>query len=1081
MDDDGVFHGPDGHLSDCSLGEHILVHLRKYAADQRVAQVRRPRRTASVWRRQRRRRLILWAAGRRHLRGRVVVPHAAHGGRAGGHGAGRGRPRPGRHHRLLLQELPRAVRRRPRLRAGGHHRRHHGPHTRRRYARPYIVKCSAQVNKLKCSELTANAAELRHQLLLCKPKAIFVEAELLPRTQEALEDFPSEVIIYTLQPVGGHETTYQALSERGFAADPDTFSAAEIPDRQSHAAFILYSSGTTGLPKGVQIPNAGLTTVAMNIKMPMDRRGMAEVSVLMLAPISWISGVLLLLAATQNGFRRVTIVNPTPRTVLSSVQKYKINMWPTAPTVLLGLVQHPAVRMYNFSNVKAIMSGGGPLNAELQQEVSRKLNCDVVQGYGSTEAGILLATTPEVNRMGSLGKPEPHVSLRVVDLDTNEVVREPGRVGELRSRSPCTMIGYIGNPEATAECYDEEGWFRTGDLLYFDADGFFFYVDRLKEMIKYKAHQVAPAELEGVLVNHPGVRDACVMGVPNLLDGEHPMAFVVKSKKTVEAKDLQDFIAAPASRSSSPLLRIPHRLDQEMAHSSGVNLTAATKDIVAGLPVDRITLVYDHTVDARFRRMLVLALHRAEIMTESYSVASQELTDEYTEHVRHTMAKYEGMTSIIFCSRKSAERLITAIRNSNLIQRNILYMFYCELWPPSPKFLATLQEAMRVAVISNPRPGAYRVYYTQATPEGSGALRLVNWWSAGAALFRHPVLPPASRVYTDLRGRTLNVPVLHKPPWNFVTYTNKTFEVEGGRDHELLSLLAEKLHFQFNYFDPPERSQGSAFVEATGRNKTFPGILGLISERRADMALGDVTITFERSQAVEFSFLTLADAGAFVTKTPSRLNEALALVRPFQREVWPVLVLTILLSGPLLFGVLEAPRLWRGKAWVAKRGRGRRHVSDTKVFWGAVWFSIALFFKQSIRGPEDSHRVRLLTILLSFAATYVIGDMYSANLTSMLARPGRGETGAGAGPAGPGAGRLRGWAARRLLVLFVPRQRGPSAAWSSWPRRWRRGATSCSWRGTPPRTTSWRWGAAASGAACAAARYLATFHTRLNP
>ncbi|XP_026273641.1 luciferin 4-monooxygenase-like isoform X2 [Frankliniella occidentalis] len=495
MDDDGVFHGPDGFDADCSLAEYLLRYLRSNAAAQKIAQV--DAETGDVW------------SFRTLLTETVQIATALE---EDGFGVG---------------------------------------DTVAMFSKNYMELYSAVLGCLMAGITVATMvpshgpAELRHQLLLCSPKAIFVEAELLSKTDEALEDFPGEVKIFTLQPVADadHTTSYHTLSERGFSADPDTYTPAEIPDRSNHVAFILYSSGTTGLPKGVQIPNQGLTTMTMNMKIVPNIPNLPDSTSLVLAPISWISGVLLLLKCTETGSRRVSIPKPTPRTVISALQKYKVDLWPSAPPVLISLVRHPAVRMLNFSNLQSIMCGGGPLSAELQREVSKKLKCTVVQGYGSTEAGIVLTTTLEENRDGSIGKPGPSVSVRLVDLDTNEVIREVGRVGELRIRSPCTMISYIGNPEATAECYDDEGWFKSGDLLSFDADGYFFYVDRLKEMIKYKSHQVAPTELETVLLNHPGVKDVCVMGVPNVLDGEHPMAFVVRSKNNVTEQELQNFIA----------------------------------------------------------------------------------------------------------------------------------------------------------------------------------------------------------------------------------------------------------------------------------------------------------------------------------------------------------------------------------------------------------------------------------------------------------------------------------------------------------------------------------------------------------
>nr|CAD7393006.1 unnamed protein product [Timema cristinae] len=182
---------------------------------------------------------------------------------------------------------------------------------------------------------------------------------------------------------------------------------------------------------------------------------------------------------------------------------------------------------------------------------------------------------------------------------------------------------------------------------------------------------------------------------------------------------------------------------------------------------------------------------------------------------------------------------------------------------------------------------------------------------------------------------------------------------------------------RYEYFDPPDRTQGFAIT----KNGTFPGVLGLVWRREVEFFLGDVTITYERNRVVEFSFLTLADSGAFVTKAPGRLNEALALVRPFQWQVWPPIITTLLLSGPIMFMVMEAPSLWRP--------RKRHALPRWDLFWSCIWFNTTIFLRQTGREVSKSHKVRLLTVLLSFAATYVIGDMYSANLTSLLAKPGR--------------------------------------------------------------------------------------------
>ncbi|KAG6461101.1 hypothetical protein O3G_MSEX012418 [Manduca sexta] len=282
---------------------------------------------------------------------------------------------------------------------------------------------------------------------------------------------------------------------------------------------------------------------------------------------------------------------------------------------------------------------------------------------------------------------------------------------------------------------------------------------------------------------------------------------------------------------------------------------------------------------------------------------------------------------------------------------------------PHPYFRSSIEASQEHKASDN----HFRIYYNQATPDRLNHLTLVNWWAG--RLYKSPVLPPADKVYQDFKGRIFDVPVLHAPPWHFVRYNNdSSVRVTGGRDDKLLALIAKKLNFRYRYYDPPDRSQGSRI----SGNGTFKGTLGLIWKRQADFFLGDVTMTWERLQAVEFSFLTLADSGAFLTHAPAKLSETLAIIRPFRWEVWPLVCATLLVTGPALWVVIAAPSLWQ-----------RRQRDQLGLLNNCCWFTTT--FKE----PSKTHKARLVSVLISLGATYVIGDMYSANLTSLLARPAR--------------------------------------------------------------------------------------------
>lgn len=302
-----------------------------------------------------------------------------------------------------------------------------------------------------------------------------------------------------------------------------------------------YSSGTTGLSKGVMLTHRNLVANCLQADGP-QHLGEGDVTVAAL-PFFHIYGLTVILnRGLANGATIVTMPRFDMEPFLELVQQHRATRLYLVPPLILGLTQSPLVHRFDLSSVKSITVGAAPLGAELSQRCAARLGCEVVQGYGLTETSPVTHSTPlGRNKPGTIGLPVAGTEAIVADLVTGTPLG-PGERGEIWVRGPQVMKGYLGQPAATAEAFAPGGWLRTGDIAFVDDDGYFTVVDRAKELIKYKGFQVPPAELEGVLVSHPSVADAAVIGIPDEDAGELPKAYVVL-KGEVTADELIAYVA----------------------------------------------------------------------------------------------------------------------------------------------------------------------------------------------------------------------------------------------------------------------------------------------------------------------------------------------------------------------------------------------------------------------------------------------------------------------------------------------------------------------------------------------------------
>src|SRR4051794_4759993 len=369
---------------------------------------------------------------------------------------------------------------------------------------------------------TYTEREVHHQLL-DSAATILVTIPLFLETALTAAAGTGVTGVYVLGAQPGQELPEGARAFGELLGEP---LAEQVPVSPDDVVALPYSSGTTGVSKGVMLTHRNLVANIAQVLVPAQMR--ADEKVIAVLPFFHIYGMQVLM---NTGLRAGATIITMPRFDLEQFlrlhQDYGITRSFVAPPIVLALAKHPLVDRFDLSALEQVFSGAAPLSADLAEEAGKRLNAEVVQGYGMTEMSpVSPLPPPGYYKPGSVGVTAPNTESRVVDPASGEDLGID-EDGELWVRGPQVMKGYHNNPEATAITLDDDGWLHTGDIAHIDDDGHVYVVDRLKELIKYKGFQVAPAELESLLLTHPAVADAAVGGAPHPGAGESPVRYSV--------------------------------------------------------------------------------------------------------------------------------------------------------------------------------------------------------------------------------------------------------------------------------------------------------------------------------------------------------------------------------------------------------------------------------------------------------------------------------------------------------------------------------------------------------------------------
>ena len=394
----------------------------------------------------------------------------------------------------------------------------------------YLVPSLAAVH---CGGATAllnpiyTQSEVEHALSIAKPRVVFTSPLSLENLRKAKGgDKVSEYVV-----LGGEiaDTTSfsSVLGAEKFMTGVDMVDFDDV-------ALMPFSSGTTGLPKVVCLSHKNCVTYSYMTDHHTYSDMGPESNMLCLLPMFHMYGFIMSVHCLTRQCPFTTMPKFELEALLNAVQTHKITHLPIVPPIAAVLAKHPMLDEYDLTSVQDIICAAAPLSENIQKILADRLKIKTFRnGYGMTEiVGAGICPPPDkadhIMRKGSVGLLMPGVEARVVDVESGSDLG-PNQDGEILFKADTLMKGYLGNPGATAATVDEEGWLHTGDVGKYDEEHLFYITDRLKELIKFKGWQIAPAELEDILLKHPLVADVGVIGVaaPEEGDGEVPKAFIV--------------------------------------------------------------------------------------------------------------------------------------------------------------------------------------------------------------------------------------------------------------------------------------------------------------------------------------------------------------------------------------------------------------------------------------------------------------------------------------------------------------------------------------------------------------------------
>ena len=405
-------------------------------------------------------------------------------------------------------------------------------------------------------------AEMAAVINDAEARVLFVGQEFLGQ----LADFQEHLTtVKRVVELGGARADLDGDSKRvGHRRYREWIAAAPADDPGAEAeaddvAMQLYTSGTTGLPKGVMLTNANLGALISegSKEMQID----AETVSMVAMPLFHIGGSGWALLGISNGAHTVVMREVDPGAILETLADQQVSHVFLVPAVVMFLLARPEAAATDLSHLRYLIYGASPISEKVLSQAIATFGCDFIQLYGLTETtGAITMLRPDEHdtsgahpeRLRSCGRPFSHVALRVVDLVTGED-QPVGQPGELWTRSPQNMKGYWHNPEATVATIRDDGWLRTGDVAYFDADGFVYLHDRVKDMIVSGGENIYPAEVENALMAHQAVSDVAVIGVPSERWGETVKAVVVTAPGAeVTAEELIAFARSRIAHYKSP-------------------------------------------------------------------------------------------------------------------------------------------------------------------------------------------------------------------------------------------------------------------------------------------------------------------------------------------------------------------------------------------------------------------------------------------------------------------------------------------------------------------------------------------------